>query len=206
MQWILPILITGLGFITGVVKPSHKSTIPITESASLAPPVLNIPYEATSTAQIDIRGYGTPNSKVIIFVDDDKKASTQVSDDGTFEIKNIQLVFGTNNIYGKSIDEKDRGSLSSKIIKIVYDNENPSLEISEPEDGKTVQGDRKIKISGKTEPQAQVSINENRVVVHSDGEFSTEYQLNDGENIFNIKSQDLAGNFTEITTRVVFQP
>lgn len=204
IQWVLPTLINSLGFINSIIKPSKKIEAP--QNPSSAPPVLNIPYEATNTAQINIRGYGTPGSKVTIYLDDERVDTIDVSSDGTFEAKNIDLVLGTNNIYGKSIDEKNLESLPSRLIKVIYDNEKPTLEIYEPEDGKEIQGERRIKISGKTEPQAQIAVNENRVVVHSDGIFSTDYQLNDGENIFNIKAQDLAGNLTEISKRVVFKP
>lgn len=226
IQWILPTLITGLGFIRqniikSTINPSQKNEASITENASLAPPVLNIPYEATNTAQINIRGYGTPSSKVAIFLDDEKQDTVDVSSDGSFEFKNIPLVLGTNNIYGKSIDpdfigvdENDKESLPSKTIKIIYDNENPPLEIFEPEDGKTIQGgdeqssssNRKIKIAGKTEPNARLYINDNQTVVDKEGKFESVQSLNDVENIFNIKSQDSAGNFTEISRRIIFQP
>ncbi|MEK7616811.1 MAG: hypothetical protein AAB414_02060 [Patescibacteria group bacterium] len=212
LQWILPTLITGLGFVTSFVKPSPKKTY-TTENFSLAPPVLNIPYEATNTAQINISGYGTPDSKVSIYIDDEKKDTTEVSPDGTFEIKNVSLVLGTNSIYGKSIDpdfigvdENEKESLPSKVIKVIYDSEKPLLEISEPEDGKIQQGEKKVKISGRTESQAKVSVNDSQVVVGSDGIFNIQLQLNDGENVLNIKAQDLAGNSQEISRRVVFNP
>ncbi len=206
IQWVLPTLINSLGFITGTFKPSHKNTTSIPENASFAPPVLNIPYEATNSAEIDIRGYGTPNSKVAIFLDDEKKDTVDVSDDGTFEINNIQLVLGTNNIYGKSIDQDGKESLSSKLIKVIYDNEKPFLEILEPEDGKSIQGERKIKVSGKTDSESKVFINDSRVIVNSDGTFTSIHELNDGENIFTIRAQDLASNETEVLRKVNFSP
>ncbi len=207
IQWVLPSLINGLGFINNIIRPSKKDVESSTENVSLAPPVLNIPYEATNSAQINIRGYGTPNSKVAIYIDEEQRGTVEVSSDGTFEIKNIELLLGTNNIFGKSIDEKDRESLPSKRIKIVYDNEKPILEISEPEDGKNIQGgDKKIKIAGNSEPNAYVYINSSQVVLERDGKFESIQSLNDGENTFNIRTQDLAGNFTEVVRRVVFTP
>lgn len=205
IQWILPSLINGLSFINSIVRPSRK--VITQESPSLAPPVLNIPYEATNTAQIEIRGYGIPNSKVAIFLDMEQVDTVDILEDGSFETKNIELKLGTNNIYGKSIDEKDQMSLPSKTFKIIYDNEKPPLNISEPEDGKKIQGgDKKVKISGTTEPNAQVFINDTLVIVNSDGNFTSEQTLNDGDNIFNIKAVDKASNFTEILRQVTYQP
>lgn len=207
IQWILPTLITGLGFIKAMVNPSQKKQIPISENASSAPPVLNIPYEATNTAQIDIAGYGTPQSKVKLFLDDQEQNTLEVSSDGSFEFKNVSLSLGTNNIYGISIDDQGKESLPSKTLKVIYDNEKPNLQIHHPADNQNVQGgDRKIKIAGITEASAQILINSTQVVVDKDGKFESIQTLNDGENNFTIKAVDSAGNFTEISRRVTYNP
>ena len=207
LQWILPTFITGIGFIKGIVKPAQKHIDSTSENSSLAPPVLNIPYEATNTAQIDISGFSSPGSKVKLYMDDEDKETTDVSSDGSFTFKNITLSLGTNNIFGKSVDENQKESLPSKNIKVTYDNEKPDLQITEPEDGKTIKGgDKKIKISGKTEQGAQVTVNGSQVIVNKDGAFSTDLGLNDNENNFTIKAVDSAGNFTEVSRRVVYQP
>jgi len=204
IQWILPQLIGGLGFINRIIKPSHKAAIQ--ESSSLAPPVLNIPYEATNTAQITIRGYATPDTKVSLFMDDKLIHSTDSLEDGSFEIRNVQLSLGTNNIFGKTSDEKGE-SLPSKTIRVIYDNEKPPLEIYEPEDNKIIQaGDKKVKVSGKTEPEAQIFVSDSRIVTFSDGTFTTDYPLNDGDNMITIKAADSASNYTEIARKVIFVP
>lgn len=213
-QWFLPGLINVLGFVTSILKPSHKSEIPKLDNASLAPPVLNISYEATNTAKINISGFGTPNSKVAIYLDDEKKDTVDVSDDGSFIFRNIALVLGTNNIFGKSIDpdkigvdDKNQESLPSKTFKIIYDNEKPSLNLNEPEDGRIIHGgDRKVKFVGKTEAGARMYINDSQVIVDKEGKFSSEQTLNDGENNFNIKAVDTATNTTEISRKVTYNP
>lgn len=204
LNWVLPFLVNGVGLLKNTLRPTKKNEVTV-EDSTLAPPVLNIPYEATNTAQIDIRGYGSTNSKVEIFLDDEKKDSVEVSDDGTFEIKNIQLVLGTNNIYGKSIADNNKESLPSKNLKIIFDNEKPKLDISEPEDGKKITGgDKKVKIAGNTEPGASVYINDSQIIVDKDGNFSSEQLLNDGDNNFDIKTIDAATNTTEIIRKVIY--
>ena len=204
ITWILPNLIQGLGFIRGFLNTQTPKTV-TTQSSTLAPPVLNIPYEATNTAQITIRGYATPKTKVSIYIDDQLQETTNILEDGTFEVKDIPLNLGTNNIYGKTSDANSE-SLPSKTIKVFYDSEKPALEIYEPEDGKEIQGERKINIRGKTEESAKVFVNGSRIIANSDGTFSTDYQLNDGENILTIKVVDEAFNFTEIERKVIFKP
>ncbi len=204
--WALPSLIGGLGFIKNFTNPSRK-VITASDQSTLAPPVLNIPYEATNTAQIDITGYGSPGAKVELFLDDDKKQTVDVSDDGSFKFSDVALSLGTNNIYGKTLDEKDQESLPSKTLIIIFDNEKPALNISEPEDNKTINGgEKKIKISGKTETGVSVYINGNQVIVDKDGNFTTTLDLNEGDNNFDIKATDAANNSSAISRRVVFHP
>lgn len=205
VKWLLPYFVNGIGFVKDTINPAKK--VEDNLQSSLAPPVLNIPYEATNTSQINIKGYGTPNSKVAIFLDDAKVDTVEVSSDGSFEIINVQLVLGTNNIFGKSIDEKNQESFPSKLIKIIYDNEGPKLEVTEPEDGKKIQGgDKKVKIAGISEPNTKVYINDSLIIVDKDGNFSSEQTLNEGDNNFNIKALDQASNFTEISRKVIYQP
>lgn len=205
--WVLPAFIGSIGFIKNITSPQTKSVTQPSENVSLAPPVLNIPYEATNTAQIDLSGFGTPGSKVKLYLDDDLKQTIDVSSDGSFTFKDIALSLGTNNIYGKTIDDNGKESLPSKTIRLLYDNEKPSLTISEPEDNKTVQGsDKKIKVSGKTDPGVQIFVNGTQVIVDQNGNFSQDLALNDGDNIFSIKAVDIASNTTELQRKVIYTP
>lgn len=202
--WVLPNLIGGIGLLNNSLHPSEKVKQP-SEDLSLAPPVLNIPFEATNSSLLTIQGYST-GKKVKIFIDDEVEDIVDVSSDGTFQASNINLKLGGNNIYGKTLDENDKESLSSKTIKVEYDNDKPKLEVTEPNENKSIQGERRLKITGKTDPEAIILINGGRAIVNSDGNFSSEQNLNDGENIFKIKSMDEAGNSTEIERRINFTP
>ncbi|OGE18126.1 hypothetical protein A3F00_04180 [Candidatus Daviesbacteria bacterium RIFCSPHIGHO2_12_FULL_37_11] len=204
--WILPNLINGLGNIKNFINPNQKKGQDVSENPSFAPPVLNIPYEATNSSVIEISGFTSPNSRVKIYVDDSLESTTQSDENGSFTAKNVNLNLGTNNIYGKSVDDKDKESLPSKTIRLMFDNEEPILEVSEPEDGHAFQSERKIKVSGKTEAGVKVFVNDAQAIVASDGSFNLIFNLNDGENILTIKAVDLASNFEEITKKVTFQP
>lgn len=203
--WILPNVIGGLGFLNSFLKPSKKTNF-VSEGSTLAPPVLNIPYESTNSSQIDIRGFATAHSRVKMFLDDEMVSDEKVNEDGSFTAINIDLRIGTNNIFGKTVDEKNHESLPSKTIRLVFDNEKPSLEVTEPEDGKIFQAERKIKVSGKTEPGSKVLINDTQAIVSSDGTFSSNYGLNDGDNNLTIKAMDKASNINEISRKITFQP
>jgi hypothetical protein len=206
INWILPFFINGLGIIKNTVQPVKKIT-QTNENSFLAPPVLNIPYEATNSSEINIRGFGSVNSKVKIFIDDEEKVTVDVSSDGSFSADNIFLSLGINNIYGKTIDEGNKESLPSKTIRIIYDFEKPNLSVSQPEDGKKIQGgDRKVTVSGKTEAGAKIYINGSQTVVDQDGNFTLDQPLNDGDNTITIKAVDMASNATEIQRVINYTP
>lgn len=205
ITWILPSIINGVGFINHIVKPGTKQNS-VADDVTLAPPVLNVPLESTNQSPIDINGYATPKVKVEIFLDDKLVSTISSKDDGSFIASSIDLNLGTNNIYGKTADENGQESLASKTIKLIYDNEKPDLDLSEPNDNQEVQGSGTVKVVGTTETNAKVTINNVQIIIKSDGSFSTDFPINDGDNNLNIKSTDSAGNVNEINRKVTKQP
>lgn len=207
LNWILPTLIDGLGTIRGVIKPStNKRVENIADQQVLAPPILNIPFEATNTAQINISGYTQAATKVKIYLDDNLRTKVDTESDGSFVAKNIELLIGTNNIYAKTVKDS-KESLPSKTFKVIYDRDRPNLSVSEPVDNKEIQGGLKqVKIAGKTNPDAYIFVNGSKIIINSDGTFSTDININEGENMINIKAQDAASNITEVTRKVIYKP
>ncbi len=204
-NWILPNLINGLGFINKTIKPVSNKNESTGENPTLAPPVLLIPYEATNSAEINISGYSQANSTVKIYLDDNLITETKPKDDGSFTTLGIPLNLGTNNIYGKTTDERGQDSFSSKIIRLIFDNEKPFLDVFQPQDNLTSH-DKNIKVTGKTEQGSVLYVNNNRTIISEDGSFQTLIGLNEGDNIIVIKTHDKAGNLTEIQRKVTYQP
>ncbi len=206
LNWALPYFIGGIGIIKDTVQPVKK-IVEKSENSLLAPPVLNIPFEATNSAEISIKGFGSENSKVKIFIDDEEKAITDVLSDGSFSTENISLNLGINNIYGKTVDETGKESLPSKTIRITYAYEKPNLTINQPEDGKKIQGgDKKVTVSGKTDAGIKIYINNSQIIIDKDGNFSTDQPLNEGNNTITVKAVDIASNTTEIQRVVTYNP
>src|SRR5260221_12115750 len=65
-----------------------------------------------------------------------------------------------------------------------------------PSDGQTVTT-RSIRLSGKTFPNAEVSINEVDTKADQEGNFSAKINLDDGDNLITIVANDQSGNFVE---------
>lgn len=206
LAWILPFFIGGLSFLNNF-KSQPKSTTPVSENTTLAPPVLNIPFEATNTATIKIKGYSTPNSSVEIYLDDNLSTTVKVKDDGSFLSDNISLSLGTNNIYGKTVDDKGQKSLPSKPIQVDYSNEKPKLDLNSPSDNQVIQGDKKVTVSGSTNAGKNISLTVNGIVVIVDGNgnFSKTIEINDGDNNITVTATDRSGNTTQLSRKVTYQ-
>lgn len=205
--WFLPNFIGGLTFLNKFKAPTSPQES-ISENATLAPPVLNIPYGATNSATIKVRGYAVPNSKVEIYIDDDLKSTTTSSADGSFATEDIPLSIGTNNISGKTVDDQGNKSLSSSTTRVIYTNDKPELELKEPSDNQIIEGgDKKVNVSGTTnsDKEIAVTINGFRVIVNSNGNFSQTVNLNDGDNELVVIATDTAGNSTQTTRKVIYQ-
>lgn len=202
----------GIPYVVGSLSVFNKfKTVNIEKSAvediTLAPPVLNIPFEATNTASIEISGYALANAEVEIYVDDNLQETVKTEPDGSFKAV-ADLTVGTNNIHGKTIDlQNNRKSLDSKDIKIIYNNEKPTLEVLEPEDNKQIKGgDKKTKVSGSTETQNNVTINGTTAIVQNDGKFSLEIPINEGDNQITIQATNQFGSTAQIQRKVNYSP
>jgi len=106
---------------------------------------------------------------------------------------------GENTFSAVAIDQAGNQSQKTQDYKITFDNKKPDLTISYPSDGSQFFGSnqRQVTIQGNTESNCQVTINDRIIAVDDTGKFQYTGSLNDGENKFNVKSTDQAGNTTE---------
>lgn len=204
--WGVPTIIDQLSTLRGDSKITPK---PASDSGLiLAPPTFDLPFEATNSASIKLKGYSTPNSKVEIYLDDSLVDSAQAAENGSFQSKEIELNLGTNNFHGISTDERDNKSLPSKEIKLIFSSEKPPLSVLQPIDSQQFTQERKILISGKTDPSKgiTVKVNDSRVILDAHGNWQDYLELKNGDNIITIEAKDSAGNLSQITRKVTFTP
>lgn len=194
-----------LGLIVGSLNTDNPESLS-SDTTAPSPPRVNTPPQFTNATSITISGSAEPNSTVAIFNGNDK-TETVADDSGNFSV-NIDLDRDENTIYAKAIDLAGNESPKSSTYTITYDNEKPEVEVTKPTEGQQFFGQqqRQLTLEGKTEPDAKVTINDRFVIVDSNGNFKFNTNLGDGENSFNIKSTDQAGNLTELTIKVNFTP
>ncbi len=102
-------------------------------------------------------------------------------------------------LWNKDQDSKD-SEFKTK-LGVLSDLTSPDLTIENPADGTSTE-DSKVTIVGTTEADGRLFINDGEITISSDGKFSKEVELKEGENEFKVKAKDKAGNVTEKTIKV----
>ena len=171
----------------------------------LLPPTLDPPAVATNTATISVSGKGQANNTLIVYLNNSEFKKQSIPTDGAFTINDVPLSDGPNTISAKLTDEKGNTSDLSNVVSVTYANTPPKLDITGPEDNTTTNGDpNTVAVTGATDDNITVTINDRFVVVKSDDTFSYSYPLNEGDNILNILAVDAAGNQTKVTRKVTY--
>lgn len=204
-MWGLPFIVGSLSFLNKS-KPKTIVDVPLVDEA-IAPPVLFIPFESTNSATLSISGYSTPLTKVNLFIDDELKSQVQTDSEGKFTTEGLSLNLGTNNIYAITVNDADKKSLPSKTIKLYYNNEKPTLEVTAPVDGTEIKGgEKKVTVSGKTGPDNTITVNGSTVIVSSEGIFQTSIGLSEGDNIITVVASNKFGNTNQIQKTIKYLP
>jgi len=186
---------------------SSGQTIETKDTVPPVPPRLQALAEATKSADLKIRGFAEPGATVKLTHNNQELEEALVDNEGQFVIDEVTLKKGENKLKAVAIDTSGNESKLSKLITIVYDNEPPELTITGPEDGaEFFDEDREILISGETDPDARVNVNNFYSVVDTEGNFVKRLNLEEGENEIRIVARDKAGNKTSATVTVRYTP
>jgi len=177
------------------------------KSASfIPPPILNYEYDATNSAQVKIEGSASPNQIIDLYINGNLVDKTETKDDSSFYFETL-LVSGENMIRAKAITEDGKESSLSESLTVTFKGDAPSLEIISPPDSQVFSKDKNsVEIKGTTDPYVRVTINNFWAIIDEKNNFSYILALKDGENEIKIVAQDQAGNKTEKTIKVTYNP
>lgn len=199
---IIPIFINGFNSFL-------DSSNPFEQEDKIPPqvPIISAPVEATFSAQIAVSGFGEPESKLIFILNGEKFDELTIAEDGTFEAE-LDLIEGENTIAAYSVDEAGNESEVSRTFTTLQDATDPLLDVSNIEDGMTVETrkNQNFSVEGTTDPGAKVYINGRVVFPNSEGGFRQSVLLAEGENILLIEAVDKAGNRTSVEKKVTYIP
>jgi bacillopeptidase F len=196
-----------LGRFAAFVSEIAKGDKPITrdDKTPPAPPQVDTPPEYTKDEILKITGNSEEGATIkFTFNGSDEEL---VSDaDGTFS-KNLDLKRGENTLVLTAKDTAGNESQKTKTFTIVFDNESPELSVDSPSDGSSFFGtrQRQVDIKGTVDDnESSVTVNDRFVAVEDDGSFQYTTTLSEGENKFNIKAADKAGNSVEKSLTLSF--
>lgn len=200
----LPTVAKFAAFLSDLRKSGEP--VEINDTTPPAPPRLDSLPEATNKTQIEVSGESEPGATVIILFnkeDHDALADNEGSFRFTFELDD-----GENTLVASAKDTAGNESQKTDEFSITFDDEDPSLDIASPSEGASFFGakQRQIIIEGITDAESTLAINDRFVLVEEDGSFAFATTLSEGENTFNLKAQDKAGNQTEKSLKVNFSP
>ena len=171
----------------------------------IAPPVLDTPPVATNSASMVLTGKGQAGLTLIVYLSDGEFKKLPVPQDGNFSVSGIPLKEGVNTMSAKMSDDKGNTSDLSNVVSVTYTNKPPKLEVSKPDENANISGDiNTVVVTGKTDEDVTVTINDRFVVVKNDNSFTYNYPLNEGDNILKIVATDTAGNQTKVERKVTY--
>jgi len=200
----LPFVVKFAAFLSDL-RGSSQSVTP-GDTTPPPPPTIFSLAKFTNSENLEIKGYGEPGATIVVDINNETKDILSGAD-GNFALE-VKLKEGENKFVAYAIDSSKNESKKTQEYSVVYDKTPPKLEIAKPSDGSKSYGQnqRQITVEGFTDTDSIVNISGSRAVVGSDGKFSISTGLSEGENVFNISAQDIAGNKEERNISVYFYP
>lgn len=200
----IPVLGKFTAFVSGL-RGGNKQ-ISKTDTTPPAPPKFN--YFPASTNQQNVTISGNSEAGATITLNFNNSPQEVLADANGAFYSNLTLPQGISNFFAMATDQAGNISQNTQNFQITFDNKMPDLSITSPTDGTSFFGSiqRQVTIQGKTDPGSQVTINDRIISVDDLGNFQYTTTLNEGTNLFTIKSTDQAGNTVELATTYNFTP
>lgn len=198
-------LLVGVADFWDILRGGRQTQV--TSNLPLFPPRLESLPNATNSAQITIYGFAAPGSNVELFLNGQSQGKKLVAKDNNFEFTKLTLQDGENRINAIATDDKGETSQPSPTTTILLKNKAPKIIVNTPAEGSVFSGSTsEIQVFGKAEGATQVTINGFWATLLSDGTFSYNLKLAQGENKISITAVDDAGNKTVHERSVTYNP
>lgn len=198
----IPALFGLAGTISGIgSKPEEVQE----EEIVLNTPILDREFEATKSAEINIKGTADPGSKVELSRNTISVGLETAGKDGSFVFEDIALEKGRNEFVARTVSNKGNSSDPSGLYVVFFSTSGPKLELNN-KDGDSVK-ESPYTFGGKVDPiDATVMVNERLAIVDGGGNFSYYMTLNDGDNKITVVATDMAGNETKQEINLKYEP
>ena len=156
---------------------------------------------ATNSSTLAFSGTALNFDTLEIYLNEEKQDEIPISD--TFVGKINGLEKGTNAVYFIAKSSTSKETKKTPSYDILYKDDKPKLEIQRPNDNTTVNTED-VQISGQTDTETTIRINDRPLIVDVDGKFTTMFRLKEGENKIHITAEDIVGNQTNQDLTVTY--
>lgn len=197
------LLMNSSVFIAGLLSKNSAPALNKTTDVYGSISIDNIPT-ATNSAKFIISGSIVNYDKLEFFLNDEKVKDVDLKAGDTFSEEIGDLIQGVNKIYIKAISSDNKSKKSTNTYTILFKEEKPKLEISQPNDKETLSQSETL-LKGSTDKEVFVKVNDLPVVVDANGNFQTTVRLKEGDNTIVITASDIAGNLESKTLTVTYQ-
>lgn len=198
----VPLLIKA-SILLGTLKSIDEPLIS-QESLAPVPPRLEPLPEATNKDSLFLQGFAERTTTIQIYQNGQKLEPVVTDNQGRFSLK-VSLVEGPNRFYATASDRFDNQSKESPAQSVFFDKKPPKLEIEKPENN-TQTNESVILITGLTEKDSTLTVNNRFVLVDEEGKFSISFKLEEGRNEIVTVALDRAGNQTEKKLVINYSP
>lgn len=198
----LPFLIRFSIFL-GDIKNKKDTVVQEKVLPPLAPRLV-LPFDATNSAKISVKGLSDVNVNIELLKNDVSLEKTQSSENGDFVFDNVQLDKGENIFTAIATNDKGGSSEVSKQLKIIYDDQPPEVTMINPSEQSLNVDYSDFDVVGKSEKGVSVLINGHVAMVDDEGKFKLKIQLNAGKNDIEIIVRDEAGNETKKNISITY--
>ena len=200
----LKLLLNTSAFIATIGTKS-ANTEPLTKNDNFIGTISidNIPT-ATNSASFMVSGSVLNFDKVAFYLNGEKVKESSLTSSDTFTEQVDGLTKGSNEFYalGKSADTKT--TKKTQLFTILYKSDKPKLDIKSPSDNSKTDN-QDLTVSGTTDKEVFVRVNDGPVVVDVQGNFQTSVKLQSGSNTIKIEAEDNAGNVEAKILTVTYQ-
>ena len=200
----VPILIDLSLFLSGTKKQDQVISQEQNQITYIAPPILNDTFSATNSAHISVSGNSTKKYTIKLYRNNELVSTQDSNTDGSFIFRNVSLQDGENTFKSQATDNVKISDFSNELT-ITFAKSGPKLTVDSPNSDMQTK-DNHFTISGSTDPSATVAVNDHQAILDSNGHFSYSMILQNGDNTIKVSATDEAGNHSDVTHKVTYNP
>lgn len=197
-------LINSAILFTNVFRSDNTEQSKTLEDSFYGSVDLDTPPVATNTATIIVTGQATGFDSVDYYLNNIKSASITVGKQSSFTEEIGKLKVGENQVYAVARTKNGKNSKKTEKFTVEYKRDPPSLQIDQPRNDAVVNA-QEIQLSGNTDRNTSLYLNNSPIVVDLTGEFESTFRLKEGDNILQFKAVDIAGNTTEKSVQIRYE-